>query len=587
MTLAPVVRRFFFPSSLLLLLALPLAPDTARAADAAWSNSLPSNQKRILQGSAYDPVRHRMLTFGGLDSSGVRNSDLHALTLTGTPTWSLLPHNDSPHPGARSRASIVYDSARDRLVLYGGYGSNWFNDVWVYEFSGSQTWVQLSPGGTAPLIGYDKQAVYDPVRDRLLVVSGDALVWALPFSGGPLNWSQIVAGGTSPTLFFGFSVVYDAAADRLVTYGGHEDLDCPHNYDGCNCPFTCPSHCFPYCNFRVEARFNLSGTNTNIWQILTPSDPQPLWSAYHSAVWDSQRNRMVLFDGQVFDHDEYYDQVWRFTAGTPAWTQLTVSGGPPATRSMAAAVYDPTGDRMIVTGGRHGSTLYADTWALRFDTQPPAAIADLSTLGGCTMIQLQWTAPGDDSVTGTATLYDVRRSTSPGGGGTTIATFAPTGPAGTIETYYDVVGKCSPRYYYSVYAQDDVGNWSAFGNSPNAKTACPTPPRDCLDEFGNRARVVSGPEKLQITTRSNPVRERLAGVLRVPGSLAGQRLDLAVFDVVGRRLSTLADGTATAGETEFDWNLRRDDGQLLEAGVYFLRLRVGNQNLTRPIVTVR
>lgn len=586
MTLTPVGRRFILPCSFLLLVTSSLAPRTARAVDAAWNNSLPSNQALILQGSAYDPVRHRMLTFGGLNGSNVPNADLYALTLTGTPAWSLLPHNDSPHPGARSRASIVYDSQRDRLILYGGFsGSSWFRDVWYYEFGGAQTWIQLSPGGTLPLTGYDQKAVYDPVRDRLLVVSGDGLIWALPFSGGPLNWSQIVIGGTSPTLFFGFSVVYDAAADRLITYGGHDELDCPHNFDGCNCPFTCPSHCFPYCNFRVEAKFNLSGSNTNVWQILSPADPQPLWSAYHSAVWDGQRNRMVLFDGQVFDHDEYYDQVWRFDAGTPAWTQLTTSGGPPATRSMAAAVYDPTGDRMVVTGGRHGSTFYSDTWALKFDITPPDPIT-LSSLGGCTMIQLTWTAPGDDGSTGTATLYDVRRSSSPGGGGQTIATFAPSGPAGTVETYYDVVGKCSPRYYYSVYAQDDVGNWSAFGNSPYSQTACPRPPRDCLDEFAAQPRVASVQEKLELTTRSNPVRDRLAGVVRVPASLVGQPLDLAVFDVVGRRLSSLAGGTARAGETEFGWDLRREDGQRMEAGVYFLRLRVGSQELTRPIVTV-
>jgi hypothetical protein len=577
-------------TSMLALLAFTLSPPPAWSADGTWS-SLPANGPLLLQGSAYDPVRHRMLTFGGIGSGNAVNSDLYALTLTGTPTWSLLSTNVS-HPAARSRASIAYDSVRDRLILYGGFsaGGTWFTDVWAYSLGGNGTWSQLFPGGTSPLTGYDQRAIYDPVRDRLLVVGGDALVWALPFSGGAFNWSFITLGGTAPTMFFGFSAVYDPTGDRIITFGGHDELDCPPHFDGCTCNiFGCPTHCFPYCNFRVLAKYDLSGGSANIWQILNPTGAQPDWRAYHSAVFDSQRGQMVVFGGQIFGHALYDADVWRLSlSGSPTWTQLTTIGPAVPPRSMQSAVYDPTGDRLVMNGGLDSLMLYSDTWALGFDTTPPAAVTDLFASGGCTKIQLTWTAPGDDGMTGTATMYDVLRSTAPigpGSGGTVIAELTPSGPGGTPEVYYDEVGKCSPRYYYAVHARDDVGNWADWGNSPWGKTACPHPPAQCFDDFGSSVAAV--PEAgLTLLPAHNPVQDRLSLSLGIPHRLDRQDFDLGVFDLNGRRLVTLGSGQTAFGTSDVNWDLRTSDGARVQPGVYFVRLRVGTERLTRTIVTL-
>ena len=45
------------------------------------------------------------------------------------------------------------------------------------------------------------------------------------------------------------------------------------------------------------------------------------------------------------------------------------------------------------------------------DTTPPAAVSNLATSSPTTnSITLNWTAPGDDGSTGTATTYDIRYS---------------------------------------------------------------------------------------------------------------------------------------------------------------------------------
>lgn len=111
------------------------------------------------------------------------------------------------------------------------------------------------------------------------------------------------------------------------------------------------------------------------------------------------------------------------------------------------------------------------------DFTPPAAITDLSvpTVSG-TIVQLQWTAPGGDGNTGSATQYDVRYSTSPITENTfafsTPATGAPTpSVAGTLESM-SVAGLAGGvEYYFAVKAKDEAGNISPISNVATATTA--------------------------------------------------------------------------------------------------------------------
>ena len=70
----------------------------------------------------YDPVRNRMITFGGSTSDeyfGVNNNTWE-LRLDGTPTWNQLAPTGTL-PSARRSGTAIYDPLRDRMVLFGGY----------------------------------------------------------------------------------------------------------------------------------------------------------------------------------------------------------------------------------------------------------------------------------------------------------------------------------------------------------------------------------------------------------------------------------------------------------------------------------
>ena len=68
---------------------------------------------------------------------------------------------------------------------------------------------------------------------------------------------------------------------------------------------------------------------------------------------------------------------------------------------------------------------------------------------------------------------------------------------------------------------------------------------------------------------------------------AGADVELALFDVTGRRVATLFDGLQTAGMHAVFWNGRTDSGIEAASGVYFYRLQVGDRQRSRKLLLLR
>ena len=115
------------------------------------------------------------------------------------------------------------------------------------------------------------------------------------------------------------------------------------------------------------------------------------------------------------------------------------------------------------------------------DLVRPAPIA--MTIIGQTdsTVTLQWTAVGDDSLTGTATSYDLRYSTSAitasNYASATQAVGEPTPlVAGTVQSMMVHNLSRQVTYYFAIKAIDDVGNVSALSNVPSVTTPDTVPP---------------------------------------------------------------------------------------------------------------
>src|SRR5439155_1672447 len=156
-------------------------------------------------------------------SVGVLN-DVWALSLTGSPAWTQLTPAGSP-PSARDYHAAIYDPVRDRIVIFGGYDGSYVNDVWVLSLAGGPTWTHVNPVGTPPSARHWPTAIYDPVRDRIVVFVGYSTyalndVWELSLAGGPV-WTDLTPAGTPPSARYSHTAICDPVSDRMVVYGGY------------------------------------------------------------------------------------------------------------------------------------------------------------------------------------------------------------------------------------------------------------------------------------------------------------------------------------------------------------------------------
>jgi flagellar hook assembly protein FlgD len=64
-------------------------------------------------------------------------------------------------------------------------------------------------------------------------------------------------------------------------------------------------------------------------------------------------------------------------------------------------------------------------------------------------------------------------------------------------------------------------------------------------------------------------------------------VSLAIFDVSGRQVATLAEGVHEAGYHQVTWTGSRAGGDRVSPGVYFYRLVTGYNVLTRKMLVVK
>jgi hypothetical protein len=85
------------------------------------------------------------------------------------------------------------------------------------------------------------------------------------------------------------------------------------------------------------------------------------------------------------------------------------------------------------------------------------------------------------------------------------------------------------------------------------------------------------PPGVSFSIAPNPAREA-----KITFSLPKRdHVKVAVYDIVGRRLATLADGDYPAGPTSLDWNGRDASGHPVGAGMYFYKMTVGGETYER------
>lgn len=197
-------------------------------------------------------------------------------------------------------------------------------------------------------------SAFDEKRNRMIVFGGRANdktthyndVWAmeLPKNAQP-EWVKLIPDGAagSPQKRRSCAMAYDSIGDRVILWNG---------WDG---------------STSYNEVWALSmGDNPSWTQICSTTSCGSPPSARRTSrfVFDPVNNQIVVFAG--FDGARTSD-TWTLSLGaTPAWTQLTVTGGPPAARAGHGMAYDPVNKAVWIHGGTVAAgTDTSDVW--KFD----------------------------------------------------------------------------------------------------------------------------------------------------------------------------------------------------------------------------
>ena len=152
------------------------------------------------------------------------------------------------------------------------------------------------------------------------------------------------ASATTPSGRFDARMVYDPATTQTILFGGSTATD-----------------------VATKASYEFSDTwawNGLIWTQLFPLHI-PTARYGHVMVYDSARNRIVMFGGRTGGGKTDLNDTWVFKGGD--WTQIVTPNSPPA-RILAGGAYDPNRDRFVLFGGASISadgktvTPFHDTW---------------------------------------------------------------------------------------------------------------------------------------------------------------------------------------------------------------------------------
>jgi fructose-specific component phosphotransferase system IIB-like protein len=418
--------------------------------------------------AVYDPNTNKMIVFGGTDCNGNYLNDLWILSnadgSTATPSWAQVTPVGTP-PSARTQATAIYDSVNNVMTLYGGgtTSTNVLGDVWTLTnangATGTPTWTQISPTGTAPAARVGHTAIYDSTNNRMVIFGGgnnhgkvlnDG--WILTNAnniGGTPAWIQAKFTDTAPNRE-SHEAIYDPVSGDMAIFGGDSSL--PKTFTDDHVYILTNANGLvsgawtqdgPAPRYHTSAGYDTvtdqmmvfggeaaTGPLNDVWsspgitaagQTVTttpykwiqvfPTGTAPSARYGHSGAYDGASNHLIVFGGGS-SSTTCFNDYWLLdgansASGTPSWVQMTASGTPPSARLNQTTIYDSATNNLIIFGGSNCAGGYlSDVWVLSNANGGPGtpAWSQVSTTGVAPSARENASAIYD-SVNNVLTLY--------------------------------------------------------------------------------------------------------------------------------------------------------------------------------------
>ena len=286
-------------------------------------------------------------------------------------TWTKLSAPVPPALDTRNLQSAAFDESRNVLVVFGG--GDWTSkDPWEWN-PATSAWTDRSPTGNKPTQRSGASMVFDSTRNKFVLFGGRSTDYDLedtwewdPATGA---WTNRTAG-TGPSARGRHSMVFEKSTGKVLLFGGGRgDIGSaiwPEGHD-----YSDPTDRWTvFDGTAIAIAFGDTwewDATTAVWTQLAPTTAPS--ARFDSAlVWDSKRNRAILFGGvqkpQANANGVPQQDVWEWDPAKSVWTLQTTSGPQPTARWGHAMAYDPGRGMAVLTGGKDLQTHLglADLW---------------------------------------------------------------------------------------------------------------------------------------------------------------------------------------------------------------------------------
>ncbi|MFO1078029.1 MAG: kelch repeat-containing protein [Planctomycetota bacterium] len=321
-----------------------------------------------------------------------------ALAQTPSVNWLQLPTSSAP--SQRYWSHLVLDSARSRLVLFGGgnsvTGQN-LGDTWTWD---GVAWQEAIPA-SSPSPRYGQGMAYDEVRSRVVLfgggLNGPAGIWSdETWEWDGATWTQLTPS-VRPSARVLPSMCWDGTNQQVLLFAGKTGNPSWSNetwsWNGAAWTLRNPVQQPPArdtgrmafdANRGAVVLFGgwvMSGTDNDTWEWdgsnwahMTPAtSPSPRTN--HSMCYDAGIQRVVLYGGSVPTGPGTVSDTWSWDGAN--WTMLPTPTLPSS--NAPALAPDPVTGRPLLVVGQTVPAATCETWELVGN--PAAAVALLGT--GC------------------------------------------------------------------------------------------------------------------------------------------------------------------------------------------------------------
>jgi hypothetical protein len=367
-----------------------------------WTNRTLSGTKPEARSGAamvYDSARGKLVLFGGRTGTGLNLQDTWEWDGK-TGSWSAIDIVKNLPP-ARAQHAMVFEKSTGKVLLFGGGRSSSdsddaplgialsLGDTWQYDAT-TQTWTESQPA-TAPAARHDLGMIWDSARDKAVLFGGLSVakvgdpalgkqdVWDWDPTLG--TWTERTSAGDKPSARHAHGMAFDGNRKMAVMFGGWDAST----------------------GFGLRDLWDWNPT-TGAWnKRLGGSEAGMPWGhVYSSLVADDARARLLLVAGatgfiQAGTSPEYmatYDwrpnylmgtrDVWEIDAAAPSLKDRSLAYNVPPSRLSPAMGHSASTGKTYLFGGTgvgpDGGSIYDDTWEwdgqtwtrLQMDVHPDA-----------------------------------------------------------------------------------------------------------------------------------------------------------------------------------------------------------------------